>query len=156
MQTSECIHAFFPYLFRATYDWLADNNLTIYVEVDTTNPQVIVPSQHATGNLIILDITPEAVNKLKINNTIMEFEARFNNKIVFISIPLSSVISIYNPQYEYGIKFQPTINIAIPLDLVNLQEVPKDTTNKTPQQPSSTKPKSSKKPKLTLLEKPTD
>ncbi len=38
-----------PYLLRAFYEWLLDNQLTLHLVVDVTLPGVQVPMEYVTG-----------------------------------------------------------------------------------------------------------
>ena len=50
-----------PYLVRAIYEWLVDNNSTPYLLIDATNPLVRVPPQHIKDGKIVLNAAPHAV-----------------------------------------------------------------------------------------------
>lgn len=50
-----------PYLLRAFYDWLLDNQLTPHTVVDVTRPDVQVPMEFARDGQIVLNIAPRAV-----------------------------------------------------------------------------------------------
>lgn len=136
-------HTFLPYLLRATYEWLVDNNLSAYIEIDTLQSQVTAPSKYIENNRIVLDISPAAVNKLKITNEVMEFEARFGDKISPISAPLNAVTALFNPENGCGIKLQPTLQIALPMNPIPNAGKTGTTT------PSKTK----SKPQLTIVKK---
>jgi|GEM_PF-2927344 len=100
---------FQPYLLRAAYDWLVDNGFTPYIEVNTDYPDTRVPTKYIQNSKIILDIAPRAVNHLKIDNEVVEFDARFGSKIEFVSVPISAIISIYSHESGAGIKlFNPS------------------------------------------------
>ena len=49
-----------PYLLRAFYEWLLDNQLTPHLVVDVTLPGVQVPMEYARDGQIVLNIEPEA------------------------------------------------------------------------------------------------
>ena len=44
-----------PYLVRAIYEWLVDNDATPYLLIDATNPLVRVPPQHIKDGKIVLN-----------------------------------------------------------------------------------------------------
>lgn len=162
---------FLPYLVRATYDWAVDNDMTPYLLVNTAYPGVIVPLTYVKDGKIVLDIAPRAVNHLKISNEVVEFEARFDSKISFISVPIPSIISIYAREDGCGMTFHPTLSIDMSNDdimpnpdavkifphpnisLVEHQQSPPVTTIK--KAPSSSAAKASIKPKLALVKKAT-
>lgn len=151
-------YPFLPYLIQAAYDWLVDNNLVPYIEIDTTYPQVVAPKEYIIENKIVLNIDPSAINRLTITNEKIEFAARFgNNKINTISAPLNSLTAIFNPDYGYGIKLKPLVNVAIPLTESetntdnNLRLLDKTDTDLA--KPSSAGSSTKSKPKLTLIKK---
>ena len=49
-----------PYLLRAFYEWLLDNQLTPHLVVDVTLPGVQVPMEYARDGQIVLNIAPRA------------------------------------------------------------------------------------------------
>ena len=63
-----------PYLLRAFYEWLLDNQLTPHLVVDVTLPGVQVPMEYARDGQIVLNIAPRAVGNLELAND----EVRFN------------------------------------------------------------------------------
>lgn len=89
-----------PYLIRALYDWLLDNNLTPYVMVDATFPEVSVPQQFVNDGKIILNIAPSAIAALALGNKVVEFKARFSGISYHIILPVMSIQAIYS--YENG------------------------------------------------------
>jgi len=94
-----------PYLIRAIYEWIIDNDLSPYINVDTTIPLVTVPEQHIENNSITLDISPESVNELLIDNEAMTFQARFTGKVNDIYLPIPSIASIYAQENNQGMAF---------------------------------------------------
>lgn len=66
-----------PYLLRAYYDWLMDNQLTPHVVVDAFVKGTQVPQQYVKDGQIVLNIAAGAVGNLQIGNEFVEFNARF-------------------------------------------------------------------------------
>lgn len=66
-----------PYLLRAFYEWLLDNQLTPHLVVDVTLPGVQVPMEYARDGQIVLNIAPRAVGNLELANDEVRFNARF-------------------------------------------------------------------------------
>lgn len=66
-----------PYLLRAFYEWLLDNQLTPHLVVDVTLPGVQVPMEYARDGQIVLNIAPRAVGNLELAND----EVRFNSAL---------------------------------------------------------------------------
>ncbi|MCL5260878.1 MAG: ClpXP protease specificity-enhancing factor [Gammaproteobacteria bacterium] len=94
-----------PYLIRAIYEWLADNNLTPYIAVDASIPDVCVPKKFVNDNRIVLNISPIAAHNLRIGNDAIEFQARFGASTQHIFIPTVAVIAIYSRENNRGMVF---------------------------------------------------
>lgn len=100
-----------PYLLRALYEWLVDNHLTIYVMLDAGHPQVKVPQQYVKQGQIVLNISPEAVRGLTLDDA-LSFSARFGGVPMQIYAPIEAVLAIYapeNPQWGYVFGHEPVI-----------------------------------------------
>ena len=63
-----------PYLARAIYEWICDNQLTPYLLVDATQPHTDVPQQFVKDGQIVLNIVPHAVHQLLISNDAITFD----------------------------------------------------------------------------------
>ncbi len=50
-----------PYIMRALYEWIVDNDCTPYVLVDAAVTDVMVPQQFVKDAQIVLNISPGAV-----------------------------------------------------------------------------------------------
>lgn len=94
-----------PYLVRAIYEWLVDNQLTPYVMVDAMVPQVEVPENYIEDGKIILNVAPMAVRDLSITNTDIQFDARFSGVTYHIYIPTPSIMAIYAFENGRGMVF---------------------------------------------------
>lgn len=66
-----------PYLLRAFYDWLLDNQLTPHLVVDVSLPGVMVPMEFARDGQIVLNIAQRAVGGLELADDSVRFNARF-------------------------------------------------------------------------------
>ena len=77
-----------PYLARAIYEWICDNNLTPYLLVDATQPNTMVPEQFIQDGQIVLNIVPHAVHQLHMSNDAITFSARFGGVSRDIYVPL--------------------------------------------------------------------
>lgn len=95
-----------PYLLRAFYEWIADNALTAYVVVDATMPGVAIPTQYVEDGRIVLNISPEAVRGLSLENDHLAFQARFSGVPHSIFVPMRAVISIYAKENGHGMVFK--------------------------------------------------
>lgn len=94
-----------PYLIRAIYDWIVDNDLTPYVLVNADYPTVQVPLEHVNGGRIVLNISPKACRGLHLENDRIVFTARFAGKSVQIFIVPSAVLAIYAKENGRGMEF---------------------------------------------------
>lgn len=94
-----------PYLTRAMYEWIYDNNLTPYLMVDATQPNTLVPEQHIQDGQIVLNTAPHAVHALNMSNDAISFSARFGGVSRDIYIPFQALIGIYAKENGQGLFF---------------------------------------------------
>jgi stringent starvation protein B len=95
-----------PYLLRALYDWILDNDCTPYVVVRADAPGVCVPPGHAKDGRIVLNIAPRSVQGLVIDEAGVRFDARFGGRSFGISAPCAAVIAIYARENGQGMAFE--------------------------------------------------
>ncbi|MBS0849585.1 ClpXP protease specificity-enhancing factor [Citrobacter sp. JGM124] len=96
-----------PYLLRAFYEWLLDNELTPHVVVDITLPDVQVPMEFARDGQIVLNIAPRAVGNLELTNDAVQFSARFGGVPRQVYVPMAAVMAIYARENGAGTMFEP-------------------------------------------------
>ncbi len=96
-----------PYLARAIYEWICDNNLTPHLLVDATQPYTDVPTQFVQDGQIVLNIVPHAVHMLNISNDAVTFSARFGGVSKDIYVPISAVLGLYARENGQGLFFDP-------------------------------------------------
>ncbi|MFB6421779.1 MAG: ClpXP protease specificity-enhancing factor [Candidatus Malihini olakiniferum] len=96
-----------PYLLRAFYDWLLDNQLTPHLLVDVSLPGVMVPMELARDEKIVLNISQRAVDSLELSHNSMRFKARFAGLLRQIHIPMAAVLAIYAHENGVGTMFEP-------------------------------------------------
>ena len=94
-----------PYLIRALYEWLADNDATPYLLVDTTHDGVIIPPGIDQDGQVVLNIAMSAVHKLEMSNTQISFSARFGGVAQDLFIPVEAVMAIYSKEDGAGMMF---------------------------------------------------
>jgi len=82
-----------PYLLRAYYDWLMDNQLTPHVVVDAYVPGTQVPQQYVKDGQIVLNITESAVGNLQITNEFIEFSTRFGGVPQQVLLPMAAIVA---------------------------------------------------------------
>ena len=96
-----------PYLARAIYEWICDNQLTPYLLVDATQPHTDVPVQFVKDGQIVLNIVPHAVHKLNMSNDAVTFSARFGGVSRDIYVPFNAVLGLYAKENGQGLFFDP-------------------------------------------------
>lgn len=94
-----------PYLLRALYDWITDNDLTPYLLVDALAPTVRIPPGTARDGRVILNIAGRAVTKLALGPDRVRFQARFAGVSEVVDLPLASVLAIYAQENGQGMMF---------------------------------------------------
>ena len=137
-----------PYLLRATYEWIVDNNATPFIVFFTEHHDVLVPEQFINDGKIILNISPSAAQSLLIENESISFSARFGGKPFNIYAPISMVLSLYASENGEGLSFE-----VEPFDTP--PDDPKPTVESVSSEgekpESSDKPKKSKRPSLKIV-----
>jgi len=94
-----------PYLVRALYEWLLDNDLTPHLLVDAEYEGVQVPGQFVEDGRIVLNVNPSAVMNLLMTNELISFNARFGGKETDVFIPPQAVLGIYARENGRGMLF---------------------------------------------------
>ncbi|MDI3323650.1 ClpXP protease specificity-enhancing factor [Pontibacterium granulatum] len=109
-----------PYLLRALYEWMQDNDLTPHVVVNADWSGVVVPVQFVEDGQIVLNIAPTAVRGFMIDDQAVSFNARFGGVPMDVYIPLGAVIAIYARENAAGMGF----GIEPGADLYDMEEQP--------------------------------
>ncbi len=94
-----------PYLIRALYEWLVDNQLTPYLLVDADHPQAVVPGDFVEEGRIILNVNPGAISNLELGNDWIRFSARFKGVLEDVLVPPAAVLGIYAKENGQGMLF---------------------------------------------------
>lgn len=94
-----------PYLVRAIYEWLLDNQLTPYLLVNTTIDGVDVPHEYINDDKIVLNVAPDAINNFHADNDWISFSARFSGKPVELFVPIPAILAIYGKENNEGMFF---------------------------------------------------
>ena len=94
-----------PYLIRAVYDWIVDNNLTPYMLVNAEHADVQVPQEHVQNGKIVLNISPQACRGLHLENDRIVFTARFSGLTVQVFVVPAAVLAIYAKENGRGMEF---------------------------------------------------
>lgn len=94
-----------PYLIRAIYEWLVDNQLTPYMMVDVMRQGVEVPENYIEDGKIILNIAPVAVKDMSMANDVIQFDARFSGITHHIHVPTYAIMAVYAFENGRGMVF---------------------------------------------------
>ena len=94
-----------PYLLRALHEWIVDNGMTPQVLIDAENPDVSVPDVARANDRIVLNIAPQAVRDLEIDNEYLSFVARFSGVSHGVLVPVEAVQAIYARENGQGMMF---------------------------------------------------
>ena len=94
-----------PYLLRALYEWILDNDNTPYILVDTSSEQVLIPDGIASDGKVVLNLAPAAVQHLEMTNDQVSFSARFNGVAEDLVVPMASLLAIYARENGEGMMF---------------------------------------------------
>lgn len=95
-----------PYLLRALYEWILENECTPYVVVNAFADNVQVPQEYVKDGQIVLNISPSAVHALQMNNVAVEFNGRFSGIPTPVYVPVSAVMGIYARENGQGMVFE--------------------------------------------------
>ncbi|OOF35984.1 ClpXP protease specificity-enhancing factor [Rodentibacter heidelbergensis] len=96
-----------PYLLRAYYDWLIDNDFTPYLVVDATYWGVNVPVEYVQDGQIVLNLSANATGNLQLTNDFIQFNARFKGVSRELYIPMGAALAIYARENGDGVMFEP-------------------------------------------------
>lgn len=94
-----------PYLLRALYEWMLDNDATPHLMVDENAPGVQVPQGYGHDGMLVLSISPNAVRDLSLTNTDVSFSARFGGKPQQVWLPMAAVKGIFTKETGEGMQF---------------------------------------------------
>lgn len=97
-----------PYMVKAIFNWLEDNQLTPYIMVDTSKPHVIVPSQFIQDNRIVLSIASRSTHQFSMDHEFVHFHGRFGGVSQEIWVPFYAILGIYAKENtSLGMFFDP-------------------------------------------------
>ena len=91
-----------PYLLRALYAWIADNDMTPHLLVDASRPGVQVPAFAVNDGKVVLNVAARAVSALEMGNEAIVFTARFGGVSHSVWVPVMAVIAIYARETGQG------------------------------------------------------
>ncbi len=99
-----------PYLIRAIYEWICDNDQTPYLYVDTRLQGLLLPEHLYTDNPLILNISPSACQNLQLTNEDITFQARFSGQAFDIYLPIRAIMAIVARENGQGMTFEVTLD----------------------------------------------
>jgi len=91
-----------PYIVKAFYEWISDNDLTPYIMVDVNVYGVLVPMNYVADGQIVLNIASSAVGTIALGDKSIEFSARFGGKLEHITVPYGAIGAIYAKENGAG------------------------------------------------------
>ncbi len=94
-----------PYLLRAIYQWIVDNDCTPYLLVNAAAPGVSVPAEYVENDKIILNVGPMAAHNLELGDDEVSFDARFGGRPMAVVAPVPAVLAIYARENGQGMLF---------------------------------------------------
>jgi len=96
-----------PYLVRALYEWILDNQCTPYILVNSMYPDVLVPQNFVNdGGQVVLNISPTAVINFSMDTDSISFGARFGGIPTDIYVPYAAIMGIYAKENQQGMIFE--------------------------------------------------
>lgn len=135
-----------PYLLRALYEWIVDNDCTPHVLVAMDLPGVQVPEGYGENGQMVLNVAPSAVRYLSMENDALSFEARFAGVARQIVVPMYAVLAVYARENGQGMFFDadiPEMEESTP-ESVSLQVVEQE-------EPLKVTPPASGRPSLKII-----
>lgn len=94
-----------PYLVRALYEWIVDNDCTPHMLVNSDYPKVQVPAGFASDGPIVLNVSPTAVRQLHMDNEAVSFEGRFGGVPHTLYVPIAAILGVYARENGQGMVF---------------------------------------------------
>ena len=140
-----------PYMLRAFYDWIVDNDLTPHLVVDASLPHVFVPTQFVQDGQIVLNVSPSACVNFNLNPDGIFFQARFGGKPFEISMPCHAVLALYARENGAGTVFTPEDREFEDPSECALSSVSEADIGEVPSQQSTQAEKPKGKPTLTVV-----
>ncbi|WP_439865759.1 ClpXP protease specificity-enhancing factor [Pseudomonas syringae] len=117
-----------PYLVRALYEWIVDNDCTPHVLVNAEYPSVQVPQGFANDGQIVLNVSPSAVRHLHMDNEAVSFEGRFGGVPHTLYVPVASILGIYARENGQGMVFdlEPSLEDDEEIEIEIEEDTPPD------------------------------
>lgn len=94
-----------PYMLRAMYDWINDNDMSPYLLVNARVPGVRVPAHVIADGQVVLNVAARAVGALDLGNEWIRFDARFGGVSHRIEVPIGALLAVYAKESGQGMMF---------------------------------------------------
>ena len=94
-----------PYLVRAIFDWIVDNECTPHLVVDAEIDNTDVPLDYVKDGQIVLNIGPMAVVDLTLGDDGIFFRGRFGGNSRDVHVPMNAVLGIIARENGEGMWF---------------------------------------------------
>ncbi|ULG70795.1 ClpXP protease specificity-enhancing factor [Marinobacterium sediminicola] len=140
-----------PYLLRALYEWVLDNNMTPHIAVDATLQGVQVPDQFVQDGQITLNIAPSAVQGLMIDDQGISFSARFGGVPMNVYVPMVAVLAIFTRENGMGMGFGMEPGVEVLLEQAENAAVLQEASVETSVAEDDTPRRDNKKPTLRVV-----
>ncbi len=95
-----------PYLYKAYYDWIVDNNTRPYLMVNALYPNVDVPMEFVNEGRIVLNLSPLSIGNYEVDDEGIRFNARFQGMLRDIYIPFGAVEALFAQENSQGVMFE--------------------------------------------------
>ena len=117
-----------PYLVRALYEWIVDNDCTPHMLVNAEYPPVQAPQGFANDGQIVLNVSPSAVRHLHMDNEAVSFEGRFGGVPHTLYVPVGAILGIYARENGQGMVFdlEPSLEEDEEIELDDGDDTPPD------------------------------
>lgn len=119
-----------PYILRALFEWILDNDLTPYLLVNELADNVMVPDGIANDHKIVFNLSPSSIRELELLNEAVLFSARFHGKAENIYIPMHAILAIYANENGEGMMFPEELNADVDQTKQDIETNKKSTTKK--------------------------
>lgn len=91
-----------PYLLNSLLEWIADNNQTPHLRVDTTVEGVSIPPGIDRDGKVVLDVSAQAISGLMVSSDSMIFSARFGGRPFQVQVPMSAIEVVFSKESGMG------------------------------------------------------
>ncbi|RXS43142.1 ClpXP protease specificity-enhancing factor [Idiomarina sp. 29L] len=137
-----------PYLLRALYEWIVDNELTPHLVVDATIVGTVVPQNFVSDGQIVLNISSSAVQGLQLGDAEVRFNARFGGKPMQVVVPMTAALAIYARENGAGAMFEAEPELD---NMPELDEEPEASTSSSEESSDSSSDKPKKRSHLKVV-----